>query len=307
MPLRCRPMIRRAGVLVTLACLLAMGSLRNANAQVVNPADKGAQAADQGEGRVRTWDMPPITVVGEQPQYKEDERIGDYQQPRWTADRLFGETRTYVIPKGKVEFEYWFIPETPREGTTDTATQYEFEFGLPGRFQLDFYLVGHKDGLDGSFAITENKAEVRWAFADWGKIWGNPTIYLEWKTEHEAPDHLEVKLLLAGSVAPGWHWGSNFVWEHELGANQENSNEWTFGLSRTVRDGRFDLGLETQLALVNELDSHGNRGDFEKQFSIGPSAQFRPLPQIHINVASLFGTTDASNRSKVFVVFGYEF
>jgi hypothetical protein len=35
--------------------------------------------------------------------------------------------------------------------------------------------------------------------------------------------------------------------------------------------------------------------------------QFRPLPQMHIDVASLFGVTRAASRSKVFVVMGYEF
>ena len=44
--------------------------------------------------------------------------------------------------------------------------------------------------------LDESKVELRWAFADWGKIWGNPTIYLEWKGEDAAPDHVEGKLLL---------------------------------------------------------------------------------------------------------------
>ena len=65
--------------------------------------------------------------------------------------------------------------------------------------------------------MSEGKAELRWALANWGKIPGNPTIYLEWKNEDAAPDHFEGKLLLGGAIASGWHWGSNFVWEHELG------------------------------------------------------------------------------------------
>jgi hypothetical protein len=250
--------------------------------------------------------MPPVDVYAKAP-LKEDDRIGDYGQPRWTADRLFSETRVYVIPKGKVEFEYWLVPETPRAGKTDTASQYEVEFGLSGRVQIDLYAVGHKEGTDGAFGVTEQKMEMRWAFADWGKIPGNPTIYLEWKNENEAPDHFEGKLLLGGQIASGWRWGSNLVWEHELGGPQENSNEWTVGISRTVRDTKFDLGLETQLALVNSLDAAGNRGAFEKQFWIGPSLQLRPLPQMHIDFAPLIGVTDAASRAKVFVVLGYEF
>lgn len=295
-------------------CLLALlifflGVPGAAFAQVVNPADKQPAEAKpdrKPEERLRTFEMPPVDVSGKAP-LKEDDLIGDYAQPRWTADRLFGETRVYVIPKGKVEFEYWLIPETPRDGQTDTASQYEVEFGLPGRVQIDLYAVGHKIGLDGAFGMTEGKAEVRWALADWGKIPGNPTIYLEWKNENNAPDHFEGKLLLGGSIASGWHWGSNFVWEHTLGGDQENSNEWTTGVSHTIRDRTIDFGLETQFALVNSITATGSRGDFQHQFWVGPSMQFRPLPQMHIDVAPLFGVTQAASRTKIVVVLGWEF
>jgi hypothetical protein len=33
----------------------------------------------------------------------------------------------------------------------------------------------------------------------------------------------------------------------------------------------------------------------------------KPLPQMHIDVAPLFGTTPASPRAKAFVVVGWEF
>ncbi len=278
-----------------------------ATAQVVNPATQQPQEESaRSEERPHTYDMPAVNVYGQAP-LREDDRIGDYAQPRWTADRLFSETRVYVIPRGKVEFEYWFNPETPKNGTTDFASLYEAEFGLPGRVQLDLYVVGHKDGVDGAFGVTEQKAELRWAFADWGKIWGNPTLYVEWKSENNAPDHSEVKLLLGGNIASGWHWGSNLVWEHEVSGARENSNEWTVGISHTVRDSKVDVGVETQLALVNDRDRPGHRTPFETQFVVGPSFQFRPLPQIHIDVAAMFGTSEASPRAKTFVVFGYEF
>ena len=296
----CRAVIG-AFVCLILACSYAA-------AQVVNPADAQPPASppDQKAETHHTWEMPPVEVYGKAP-LAEDDRIGEYAQPRWTADRLFSETRVYVIPKGKVEFEYWLNPETPRDGKTDTASLYEVEFGLPGRVQLDFYAVGHKEGIDGAFNVTEQKMEVRWAFADWGKIPGNPTIYLEWKNENAAPDHFEGKLLLGGAIASGWHWGSNLVWEHEMGGPQENSNEWTTGISHTVRDTKFDFGVETQLALVNSLGPDGNRGSFDKQFWIGPSLQLRPLPQMHIDFAPLIGVTHGASRSKIFVVLGYEF
>ena len=52
---------------------------------------------------------------------------------------------------------------------------------------------------------------------------------------------LATKLLLGGHIVSGWHWGSNLVWEHELGGPRENSNEWTTGISYT--GGDWDVGI----------------------------------------------------------------
>ncbi len=304
------PTIRSVSSTLIATAVGLLACVATARAQVVNPADKekpDRQEQKPPESRLHTWEAPPVDVYGKAPLVEED-RIGDYAQPRWTTHRRFGETRVYVIPKGMVDFEYWLIPQTPKDGSTVFKSQYEVEFGLPRRFQLDLYAVAHKTGYhDGGYAIDEQKAELRWAFADWGKIPGNPTLYVEWNEVNAAPDRFEAKLLLGGQITSGWHWGSNFVWEHELGGPQENSNEWTTGLSYTIRDSRVGLGVETQLALVNSLDTHGNRGNFEKEFLIGPSIQFRPLPQMHIDFAPLFGVTKAAGRAKTFVVLGWEF
>ena len=57
-------------------------------------------------------------------------------------------------------------------------------------------------------------------------------------------------------------------------------------------DDRVDV------AFVNEKDRPGHRTPFSTEFLVGPSVQFRPLPQVHRDIAP---------RAKVFVVFGYEF
>src|SRR4029079_14072784 len=87
--------------------------------------------------RQRSFELPPVTVVGEaQPQLKEEERVGSYEQPRWTATRRFPNTRIYVIPEKQVEVEYWIRPTFTRDGTTEIRSLYELEVGLPWRFQL---------------------------------------------------------------------------------------------------------------------------------------------------------------------------
>src|SRR5687767_6840294 len=105
--------------------------------QVVNPADAQRRTdtapSSTAEGqRLKTYQMPAVTVVGEkQPQLREEERVGSYAQPRWTATRRFPSTRVYVVPEGKVEFEYWLRPTFNEDGSTDTRALYELEIGLP--------------------------------------------------------------------------------------------------------------------------------------------------------------------------------
>src|SRR5262249_21809244 len=140
-------------------------------------------------------DRPPIVVEGRQlSELREEDRIGPYGQPRWTAKRRFANTRVYVLPEGQVEFTYWHISELPKHGgPTLVQTEYEVEFGLPYRFQLDLYAVSKKQGNDGPLDFDEQRVELRYALADWGKIWGNPTLYLEGKSLSDEPDHFEVK------------------------------------------------------------------------------------------------------------------
>ena len=297
-------------IIRTLVLIAAItGVAASAAAQVVNPAmaQKTPNAVSEQKPETHhTWEMPPIDVHGKAPLDEED-LIGDYEQPRWTAHRRFGETRVYVIPKGMVEFEYWLRPTVNKNGPTDFRHMYEVEFGLPGRLQLDLYAVGNKTGKEGTLAIDQQKVELRYAFADWGKLWGNPTMYVEWTQNSNSPDAIEGKLLLGGQLASRWHWGSNFVFEHEIAGAQENSHEWTTGLSYTARDTKLGIGVETQLALVNALEANGSRGPLTTAFLAGPSLQWRPLPQMHLDVAPLLGLNYDAPRMKLFVVLGYEF
>jgi hypothetical protein len=276
----------------------------------VNPADKAAEAPRDSQAapeRLHTFDMPAVTVYGKA-ELSDDDRIGSYAQPRWTAHRTFGESRVYVIPKGTIEFEYWLKPKLQRDHEpTEFTHQFEVEFGLPYHFQLDLYAVSNQTGPKGELRFNEQKVELRWALADWGKIPGNPALYLEWNPRDQAPPHVEGKLLLGGQIASGWHWGSNFVFEHEAGGLQENSKEWTLGVSRVIRDAKFSLGAESKLAFVNEKDSLGHRGPYGKEWGIGPSIQLRPLPAMHLDVATLIGATDDAARAQIYVVLGWEF
>ena len=283
-------------------------------AQVVNPADAArsssaapdSQAVGAEGGRRRSWELPEIVVMGDPAhRLREEQRVGAYRQPRWTATRRFPTTRVYVVPEGKAEFEAWIRPTFKDDGTVEMRSLWEMEFGLPHRFQLDLYLRTDQV-LDPGGAPAEQgqQIEVRWAWADWGRIWGNPTFYLEWVNLYDSPDKIEPKLLLGGQLAEGWHAGANLVAELELGGGREYEYEITAGLSHTVIDSRIGLGLETRCAVANVA---ADRAHFQENLRVGPSLQLRPLPQMTINVAPLVGLTADSDDAQLFVNVGWEF
>lgn len=291
--------------LVFFSALVSVLLAPGVAAQVVNPADKQRPPAEQQEpDTARTQEGEPVVVEGRAvSSLREEDRVGSYGQPEWSTRRLFTETRVYVRPEGQVEFEYWMQPEF-KDGETETENQYEFEFGLPHRFQLDLYLVSHQDGNQGAMQFDEQKVEVRWAFADWDEIWGNPTAYLEWAAKNEDPDAVEAKLLFGGEVCEGWHWGSNLVFEHETGGAQENAYEITGGISHTIVDRKFSAGAEVKAAIA---DVAGNRGHYSDEVLLGPTMQYRPLPNAHLDIAALAGLTNDSPDAKLTILFGWEF
>ncbi|MBI3829889.1 MAG: hypothetical protein HY291_10250 [Planctomycetes bacterium] len=286
-----------------------------------SPAEKATQTPDrhgptpsapppkkEGE-HLRSWELPPITVTGNSNgELREEDRVGSYGQPRWTTRRRFLETRAYVAPEGTLQAENWYIIEVPRHGDTEVETQYEVEIGLPYRFQLDLYGVSHETGhvgLDKSLKWDQQKVELRWAWADWNKIPGNPTIYLEYIQNDGQPDHFESKLLFSGEAAPRWHWATNLVSETELGGDHVTTYEWTNGISYTVLDEKVSIGFETKLAYENNKFDRSRSG--KPEILVGPSIQFRPLKQMHVDFAPLVGLTKGSARFKSLLIFGWEF
>lgn len=273
---------------------------------VVAASVRGQDApAEPGPGRrLRSWELPPVSVVGEAPkELREEELIGAYGQPRWTATRRFPTTRVYVIPEGKVEVEGWARGTFERDGVTEWRFLQELEIGLPHRFQLDLYLREDYDTEDTEL-LWGGQFELRWALADWGEIWGNPTLYLEYIALEDRPDKIEPKLLLGGEIASRWHWGANLVAEFELGGEEEYEYKLTTGLSYSLIDSVLQVGIEDILTLS---DTESDRGDFSTSLVIGPSIQWKPMPPLTVNVAPLVGVTDDSPEVQLWINVGWEF
>jgi hypothetical protein len=239
--------------------------------QVVNPADKQREAQESAEDRRvgepttqavqgpvhqprASFELPAVEVVGErESSLREEERVGPYAQPRWTARRRFPSTRVYVRPPGTAELEYWLRPTVTKDGDTEIRTLYELSVGFEPRLQLDLYFRTDQEGDDSEMLIG-HQVELRYALADWGKIWGNPTLYVEWAGLEQRPDVFEAKLLLGGELAERWHWGANLVGEFQTGGEREYEYQLTGGASYAVADSKLALGAEAQFIISDVKD-----------------------------------------------------
>jgi hypothetical protein len=252
---------------------------------------------------VRAGQLPEVTVTAARPALEEEQLVGPNAQPEWTAQRRFPTTRIYVLPPWEIEFEQWWKGKFPREGKANHLFQSEIGIGLPYRFQLDLYENIERTST-GTLRHQGNQVEVRWALAEWGKIPLNPTLYGEWKFNYDAADAYEIKLLLGEQLAPRWHWGLNAIYEREIGGGRETEMAVSQAVGYTLLDQKLSLGLEAKL---ERTSGPGFQGKPEVEFLVGPSLQWRPWPNAHLDMVPLIGTTHDSPRVEAFVVFGVSF
>ena len=276
----------RVGIVLAGVCT-ACGTSAQTNAP---PAAKGVT-------------LPEITVTAKA--NREEAKIGPYRQPEWTTHRRFPTTRVYLQDTPwETEFEQWARYQNFRDGSSEWFFQEEATLGLPHRFQFDLYynwLLPEEGGAQQDSVA----AELRYAFADWGKIPLNPTIYLEYKLGlDEKPDAYELKLLLGDEIAPNWHWGANLFVEQATGEEEETEAGVSLALGYTLLDQKLGLGIEMQ---YEQTSVKGQRDDPEREVLIGPSFQWRPLPGVHLDAVPLFGVTDDAPRVECWLVLGYDF
>lgn len=231
----------------------------------------------------------------------EDDPVGVYGQPEWTAHRRWVRTRAYVLPEGQVEFEQWWRGTFDHGEGPGHLFQSEIGIGLPHRFQFDLY--GNFEHEDGTTKWTTLQPELRWALANWGEIPLNPTLYAEYKWQHHANDVAEGKILFAEDIADGIHWAGNLSVEQELGGEREQELAITQAIAVPVVDRRFSVGVELE---YDRVTVKGGRDDAEDAYYVGPSFQWRPTENTHLDIVPLRGLHDAHDW-RIFVVFGIDF
>ncbi|MBU6303636.1 MAG: hypothetical protein KGS60_18980 [Verrucomicrobia bacterium] len=252
--------------------------------------------------------QPPISDVLEPVVVKGgyttiDANTGAYNQPGWVQRRPFAMTRVHIQRNpGEVGVEHW-VRARETDGEFKFRMQEEIEIGLPGRIQLDGYY---------DWTVEEGKAEhqdfageIRWAPADWGALWLNPALYLEYKVTDPSRggDVIEPKILLGEDFGEGWHWGMNLIFERELSGEKAQEIAVTNAVSKTISEA---LSLGVEMAIKGETID-GARGEPETKVIIGPQMQWRPIDNMFINFVTLAGCTQYSPDFEGWFIVGYNF
>ena len=279
------------------AAAAAIASIPTGTTAALRPADEA------GEVRVTA----PRQDAGES-SLREERLIGSNEQPEWTTERTFATVRAYVIAPGQIEVEQWYKLQNPRGSAPNHLWQTEVAMGFEGGWQADVYVnYGKEPG--GATQYRAMQYEVRKALAKWGEIPLNPTLYAEYVENYRAPDKVELKVLLADEICTGWHWAGNLFYEQVAGGARDTEIGASMGIMRTLIDSKFSAGFE---AKYEHVSSNGARSfhDADNELLVGPSFQWRPTENMHVDIAPLFGfskTDQRDPRTEIYIVIGYDF
>ena len=181
-----------------------------------------------------------------------DDIVSAYGAPSSFSEARFSPNITaYVLPPWTFYFGTIYEGDAFRHGPPDHLFTQEMEMGLPHRFGIA--TEGKFERFDGGGGPSTISVEMRYAFADWGKIPLNPTIFAEYKfgvgtIRHEegpppppgeeeeesgppkVPDAYEFRLLLADEFFQRIEWAANFFFEME--PTGDRGREW--GVAQSI-------------------------------------------------------------------------
>lgn len=292
-----------------LTFLVSMMCATSLNAQYSNTAiSRGSEEArikdstKNGDTIQGPMEMAEVIVTAKK--YPLQTKVGPYNQPLWSTMRMFPSTRVYVMnPPGSVMYEKWFDIRDRRDGPAQIRMRDEFTFGLGKRLQLDLYSHTVYDGENGNktFSWRGFSWELRYALADWGKIWGNPTIYLEHKLLNGYMG-IEPKLLLGDRIGKNGIWGLNLIYEGNIAPTKElREPEY----ASTASYGHI---INNDLTLgVSSMYRYNDFGGGSQEIYLGPLIQYRFNGHAYLTIEMMPGLTQESKASRSTMIFAWRF
>ena len=276
-------------------------AIKNGSAEARKTSDTITKP-DPGDSILGPKDMQEVIITAKK--YPLQTPVGPYNQPIWSTMRMFPSTRVYVMnPPGSVMYEKWFDIRDRRNGPAQVRMRDEFTFGLGKRLQLDLYSHTVYDGGDGekTFKWRGFSWELRYALADWGKIWGNPTIYFEHKLLNGYMG-IEPKLLLGDRVGKNGIWGLNLIYEGNIAPTKElQEREYASTASYGhIINNDLTLGL-SGMYRYNDFSGGSHEG------YVGPLIQYRFNGHAYLTVESMLGINPDSHSSRSTIIFSWRF
>lgn len=263
---------------------------------------RGSEAESNQDTVIGPLEMGSVVVMEQK--LRLQTKVGSYQQPIWTTMRMFPSTRVYVMnPPGSAMYERWFDIRDRKDGPAQIRMRDEFTFGLGGRFQLDLYSHTVYDGENGdmSFGWRGFSWELRYALADWGKLFGNPTLYFETKMLNGRWG-IEPKLLLGDRLGDNGIWGLNFIYEGNL-ASEREQQEREYAATASygyIISTDFTVGAS---AMFRYNDYEG----ISQEYYAGPLVQYRFNSRSYLSCEMMPGLTTLSYASRTMLIFAWRF
>lgn len=280
-----------SGLAVLLGLLLPLAAPALVSGMAL-PSSREAEARAAGE---------PTDGATEPAAAEHGERMGPYAQPRWTLEgRRFPTTEVYVVPRNNVQLERSTEVRAALQNppALQTRSGYLVEAGLGHRLQLGIGLERDPEELQQPAAEPAREdLRLRYALADWNRLWGNPTLHLRWALDPEKPLAGELALLLGGDLAPRLHWGANLGVVRGLeGEAPWHQYELSAALSWTLPRGGLSLGAEVKgTAAAGPLPSDAAVPAYA--LLVGPSLQWRPTSLLYLDLALLCGAGQTRGES----------
>ncbi len=204
-----------------------------------------------------------IIVTGEQ--------VGSaYGAPTaFSRSRFSNLTNAYVLPPGAVYAGLIYEGDALHFNRPQHVFTQEVEIGLPYRFNVA--IENSAEWFRGTSQDRNFSVEARYAFADWGKIPLNPTLFVEYKFglgdilhdegppaplaggEAQAflamhkplPDAYEIRLLLSEDISDKLEWALNCFFEQEVGGDLGREYGFAQSLVMPIFAGKSDTSVKS--------------------------------------------------------------
>ena len=230
--------------------------------------------------------------------------------------QAFKKVYSPIVHKGELELEYQGAVDFDNRHGFDDAQQHKFAvgYGVTDWWATEVYAEMEKEAreeqeedMDGTrpFFYSATSWENRFQLTEQGKYWLDLGFYVEyaWAQQSEAPDELEMKILLEKETGDFTH-RLNLIFEKEIGGEEPAGWEPGFAWQTLYR---FRQEFKPGFEIYSSFGPVREQGPFrEQKHFIGPVAEGRLFKNIKYNVGYLFGITDNTPGGKLKFILEWE-